>query len=54
MKQEASGLTLIYFRTAVSGLASAGSAANWGPDASAEAPPACQGGGRLVPRPCMP
>lgn len=37
MKQEASGLTLIYFCTPVSGLASAGSAANWGAEASAEA-----------------
>jgi hypothetical protein len=37
VKQETSGLTLIYFRTPVSGLASAGSAANWGADARAEA-----------------
>ena len=37
MKQEASGLTLIYFRTLVSGVASAGSAANYGAEGCAEA-----------------
>jgi hypothetical protein len=37
VKQETSGLTLIYFRTPVSGLASAGSAANWGAEARAKA-----------------
>jgi hypothetical protein len=45
VKQEASGLTLIYFGTPVSGLATAGSAANWGAEASAAARLVCRGAG---------
>jgi hypothetical protein len=42
VKQEPSRLTLIYFRTPASGMASAGSAANWG----SEGPASAQVGGR--------
>lgn len=45
VKQETSGLTLIYFRMPVSGLASAGSAANWGAEGPSSDQVGCRGAG---------